>query len=99
MTEQERLKRAQRAAARIGRVVTKPSPNVIDRLELLAELGGEATISQMVQHEQGGLRCYYYERMQMLLALGLVVTKGRGIKCEPYRYCITQAGEWLVAHQ
>lgn len=99
MTDQERLRRAQRAAAKTGRVVTIPAPNVFDRLELLAELGGEATISQMVQHEQGGLRCYYYERMQMLLALGLVATKGRGIKCEPYRYCITQAGQWLMARQ
>jgi len=99
MTEMERLKRAQRAAAKTGRVCVKPAANVIDRLELLAELGGEATIRQMVEHEQGGLRCYYYERMQMLMALGLVVTKGRGIKSWPYRYCITQAGEWLMAHR
>ena len=86
---------AQRAAAVHGFVLRRPTQAVLDRLDLLAEVGGEATVYELAAHEGHDRPTTYHQRMHELMALGLVVRSGEGRQGEPYRYKLTPVGDLL----
>jgi DNA-binding IclR family transcriptional regulator len=66
-----------------------------DRLDLLAELGGEATARDVIEHEGGGRPQNTHARMQTMMRAGAVERHGKGTHSDPYRYRLTPVGELL----
>ena len=89
------LGNAQRAAAVHGYVLRHPTQTVLDRLDLLAEVGGESTVYELAAHEGHDRPRDYHQRMHEVMALGLVSRSGEGRQGEPYRYRLTPAGDML----
>ena len=89
------LDNAQRAAAVHGFVLRRPTQAVLDRLDLLAEVGGEATVYELAAHEGRDRPLNYHHRMHELIALGLVSRTGEGRQNDPYRYKLTPPGDML----
>jgi len=88
-----------RMAALHGCVVRHMSEDQGDRLDLLAELGGEATARQIVRHEGGGAVQRAHSRMNTMIRSGTVDRLGTGKPSDPYRYRLTPVGELLRLHR
>tara|TARA_R100000388_G_scaffold93381_1_gene77937 strand:+ start:1098 stop:1319 length:222 start_codon:yes stop_codon:yes gene_type:complete len=67
----------------------------LDRLDIIAELGGEATALEMVCHTGRGTPQNVHTRLRVLLRLGAFDQSGDGKNASPYRYKLTQIGELL----
>jgi len=79
------------AAARLGLILWTPPRSILDGLDILAELGGEATVGEVLDHVGAASWSNAYQRLDTLAARGLVeVIEGR-----PRRYRLTRAGRLL----
>lgn len=79
------------AAARLGLILWTPPRSILDGLDILAELGGEATVGEVLDHVGASHWSNGYQRLDTLVARGLVeVIEGR-----PRRYRLTRAGRLL----
>ena len=93
------LPTVRRWAALLGHVV-KPIPeDHADRLDVLAELGGEATAAQIIRHEGVGTPPRAHARMRTMMDVGAVERLGIGRPADPYRYRLTPVGELLRLHR
>lgn len=88
-----------RMAALHGCVVRHMPEDQGDRLDLLAELGGEATAREVIDHEGGGRPQNTHARMQTMMRAGAVERHGKGTHSDPYRYRLTPVGELLRLHR
>ena len=87
------MTRAALAAARLGLILWTPPRSILDGLDILAELGGEATVGEVIAHVGASHWSNAYQRLDTLVARGLVeVIEGR-----PRRYRLTRAGRLLRA--
>lgn len=93
------LMNVRRWAALHGCVVRHIPEDQADRLDLLAELGGEATARQIVRHEGGGAVQRAHSRMNTMIRSGTVDRLGTGKPSDPYRYRLTPVGELLRLHR
>jgi hypothetical protein len=88
-----------RYAALHGCVVRYLTETQGDRIDILAELGGEATALQVVRHEGGKSASQVHARYQTLVQAGAVERVGQGQQGTPYRYRLTPVGELLRRHR
>ena len=88
-----------RYAALHGCVVRYLTETQGDRIDILAELGGEATALQVVQHEGGKSPSQVYARYNTLVQVGAVEKVGDGVQGRPYRYRLTPVGDLLRRHR
>ena len=80
----------QRLAAHHAFMLVRPSETLIDCLDLLAELGGRATVKQMRDHLGHGGWTWHSKRLRALVEAGLIERKrqhGNGAL-----YALTAAG-------
>ena len=85
------MTRAALAAARLGLILWTPPRSILDGLDILAELGGAATVGEVIAPVGASHWSIAYQRLDTLGARGLVeVIKGR-----PRRYRLTRAGRLL----
>ena len=84
------MNRAALAAARLGLILWTPPRSILDGLDILAELGGEATVGEVIAHVGASHWSNAYQRLDTLVARGLEVIEGR-----PRRYRLTRAGRLL----
>jgi hypothetical protein len=89
------LANVRRMAAVHGCIVRHIPEDQGDRLDLLAELGGEATAAQIIAHEGSGRPQGVHSRMQTLIRYGAAERSGKGTHSDPYRYRLTPIGEML----
>ena len=93
------LATVRRWAALLGHVV-KPIPeDQGDRLDVLAELGGEARAMEIIRHEGAGTPPRAHARMRTMMDVGAVERLGEGRPAKPYRYRLTPVGELLRLHR
>jgi hypothetical protein len=88
-----------RFAALHGCVVRHMPEDQGDRLDILAELGGEATVRAIIEHEGGGRPQNAHARMQTMMRAGAVERLGKGTHSDPYRYRLTPIGDLLRLHR
>jgi len=89
------LANVRRWAALHGCIVRHIPEDQADRLDLLTELGGEATARQIIAHEGSGRPSGAHARMQTLIRYGAAERTGKGTHSDPYRYRLTPIGEML----
>ena len=83
---------AAEAAARLGLMLTRPRQSVVDGLEILQELGGSASVGEVLDHVGRRHWSNAYQRLDTLVRHGLAeVVEGR-----PRRYRLTKAGRLLA---
>lgn len=70
-----------------------------DRIDILAELGGEASAAQVVKHEGGKSPSQVHARYQSLVHVGAVEKVGDGVHGKPYVYRLTPVGDLLRLHR
>ena len=88
-----------RYAALHGCVVRYLTETQGDRIDILAELGGEASAMQVVQHEGGKSASQVHARYNTLVQAGAVEKVGTGVQGKPYRYRLTPVGDLLRQHR
>lgn len=91
----EKLQRARQGAASLGHVVRRVTEPEVDRLDIIAELGGEASAIEMVHHTGEGTPQNLNTRLRVLVRLGALKQEGSGKNGSPYRYSLTKVGELL----
>ena len=84
-----------RWAATHGCVVRYVTARQRDWIDLLAELGSEATAADIRRHEGSSTVQHVHTRMHKLMHVGAVERVGEGKPGRPYRYRITPVGELL----
>ena len=67
-----------------------------DRLDLLSELGGQATAHGMCKHTGSHNTAAMHTRMMTMVRLGAVERQGEGTHGKPYRYCLTPVGHMMM---
>jgi hypothetical protein len=85
----------QRWAAYHGRACVPLTETQRDRLDLLAELGGQATAHALCQHTGAPNTAAMHTRMMSMVRIGAVERLGAGKHGEPYRYRLTPVGEMM----
>ena len=85
---------AAEAAARLGLILWTPPGSILDGLDILAELGGEATVGEVLAHIGSKNWSNAYHRLDTLVARGLV----EAIEGRPRRYRLTKAGRLLARY-
>lgn len=83
-------------AAKQGRVLYELRADTRDALEVLAEMGGSATVPQMQSHLGTTNTSWLHGRMTGLERKGLVRRRGQGTSGRPFRFALTKAGRWLL---
>jgi len=84
-----------RWAAHLGRALVPLTDDQRDRLDVLAELGGEATVAEIIKHCGGGRVQNVHLRLMTMVRLGAVERKGDGTHGAPYLYALTPVGRVL----
>ena len=88
-----------RYAALHGCVVRYLTETQGDRIDILGELGGEASAMQVVRHQGASSASQVHAGYQTLVQAGAVERVGQGQHGTPYRYRLTPVGELLRRHR
>jgi|DEB0MinimDraft_3_1074331.scaffolds.fasta_scaffold68378_2 hypothetical protein len=89
------LERVRWWAARHGCVVVRATDNQVDRLDVLAELGGRATAREVQRHVGEGAVNHHHQRLARMVHVRAVDRSGVGVHGRPYVYGLTELGELL----
>jgi len=76
----------------------RPPRSIVDGLEILQELGGSASVAEIIEHTRTSSIANVHQRFRGLQRRGLVSVSGAGRPGDPYRFGLTKAGRLLAKH-